>query len=70
MEYVSFWLLNMLCSSARSTIRDKIIPHAVSWFMGEAQDEDYDATILEFENDNDEVSMLHYLIYQALLLYT
>jgi hypothetical protein len=51
----------------------------VSWSAGEAQDEDYDGTILEFENDNDEddddheddgVSMPHYLIYQALLLYT
>ncbi|KAL6615905.1 hypothetical protein ACP70R_038175 [Stipagrostis hirtigluma subsp. patula] len=38
-----------------STIRDKIIPHAVSWFTGEAQDEDYDATILEdHKGDNDD----------------
>ena len=36
----------VLCS--RSTIRDKIIPHAVSWFTGEAlQGEDY-------EDDDDE----------------
>ncbi|KAF8696196.1 hypothetical protein HU200_037094 [Digitaria exilis] len=40
-----------------STIRDKIIPHAVSWFTGEAQDEDYDSTILEDDlnsSDDDE----------------
>lgn len=45
------------CSPARSTIRDKIIPHAVSWFTGEAQDEDYDSTILEDDlnsSDDDE----------------
>ncbi|CAL4947821.1 unnamed protein product [Urochloa decumbens] len=35
-----------------STIRDKIIPHAVSWFTGEAQDEDYDDIILEDDEDN------------------
>ncbi|CAO2183100.1 unnamed protein product [Urochloa humidicola] len=35
-----------------STIRDKIIPHAVSWFTGEAQDEDYDDTILEDDEDD------------------
>ncbi|RCV27022.1 hypothetical protein SETIT_5G292200v2 [Setaria italica] len=35
-----------------STIRDKIIPHAVSWFTGEAQDEDYDDTILEDDENN------------------
>lgn len=35
----------------RSTIRDKIIPHAVSWFTGEAaQDEDY----IDLEDDEDE----------------
>ncbi|XP_009606365.1 nucleosome assembly protein 1;3 [Nicotiana tomentosiformis] len=34
-----------------STIRDKIIPHAVSWFTGEAaQDEDY----IDLEDDEDE----------------
>ncbi|CAO2166143.1 unnamed protein product [Urochloa humidicola] len=35
-----------------STIRDKIIPHAVSWFTGEAQDEDYDDTISEDDENN------------------
>ncbi|CAO2178533.1 unnamed protein product [Urochloa humidicola] len=35
-----------------STIRDKIIPHAVSWFTGEAQDDDYDDTILEDDENN------------------
>jgi nucleosome assembly protein 1-like 1 len=47
-------LLNKLCSTARSAIREKIIPHAVSWFTGEAQDEDYDGTILEDDENNSE----------------
>lgn len=33
---------------SRSTIRDKIIPHAVSWFTGEALDGE------EYEDDDDE----------------
>ncbi|XP_009785383.1 nucleosome assembly protein 1-2 isoform X1 [Nicotiana tabacum] len=33
-----------------STIRDKIIPHAVSWFTGEAAEDDY----AELEDDEDE----------------
>ncbi|PAN28894.1 hypothetical protein PAHAL_5G184600 [Panicum hallii] len=37
-----------------SAIREKIIPHAVSWFTGEAQDEDYDGTILEDDENNSE----------------
>uniref|UniRef100_A0A0D3GAA0 Uncharacterized protein n=1 Tax=Oryza barthii TaxID=65489 RepID=A0A0D3GAA0_9ORYZ len=37
-----------------STIRDKIIPHAVSWFTGEAaQDEDFEG-IMDDEDDDDE----------------
>ncbi|KAL6618871.1 hypothetical protein ACP70R_034010 [Stipagrostis hirtigluma subsp. patula] len=37
-----------------STIRDKIIPHAVSWFTGEAaQDEDFEG-IMDDEEDDDE----------------
>jgi hypothetical protein len=37
---------------ARSTIRDKIIPHFVSWFTGEAaQEEDF-----ELEDEEDEVN--------------
>ncbi|KAJ8568717.1 hypothetical protein K7X08_030939 [Anisodus acutangulus] len=33
-----------------STIRDKIIPHAVSWFTGEAAEDDY----VDLEDDEDE----------------
>ena len=35
-----------------STIRDKIIPHAVSWFTGEAVQSDFDD--IEGEEDDDE----------------
>lgn len=35
----------------RSTIKDKIIPHAVSWFTGEAVQDDDE---LELENDEEE----------------
>lgn len=36
-----------------STIRDKIIPHAVSWFTGEAaQDDDFD--VMDDDDDDDE----------------
>ena len=39
----------------RSTIRDKIIPHAVSWFTGEAvQGEDFDDLGDGDEDDGDE----------------
>nr|Q5MGA9.2 RecName: Full=Nucleosome assembly protein 1;3; Short=OsNAP1;3; AltName: Full=Nucleosome assembly protein 1-like 3; Short=OsNAP1_L3 [Oryza sativa Indica Group] len=38
-----------------STLRDKIIPHAVSWFTGEAvQDEDYGASWVDDEEDDDD----------------
>ena len=40
-------------SLPRSTIRDKIIPHAVSWFTGEAiQDEEFED--MDNEDDDDE----------------
>lgn len=48
----------------RSTIRDKIIPHAVSWFTGEAiqgeefgdleDDDDDDEDVEEDEDEDDE----------------
>uniref|UniRef100_A0A0E0C6P6 Uncharacterized protein n=1 Tax=Oryza meridionalis TaxID=40149 RepID=A0A0E0C6P6_9ORYZ len=39
----------------KSTLRDKIIPHAVSWFTGEAvQDEDYGASWVDDEEDDDD----------------
>ena len=42
-------------SCSRSTIRDKIIPHAVSWFTGEAlQGEDYEDDDEEGDDDDDE----------------
>ena len=44
-------ILNEFLSLFRSTIRDKIIPHAVSWFTGEAiQGEDFG----DLEDDDDE----------------
>ena len=49
-----FSLLNKLCSTARSTIREKIIPHAVSWFTGEAQDEEYDEENYSDDDEYDE----------------
>ncbi|EAY75575.1 hypothetical protein OsI_03479 [Oryza sativa Indica Group] len=59
-----FWLKAMknneilaeeLAHVARSTLRDKIIPHAVSWFTGEAvQDEDYGASWVDDEEDDDD----------------
>lgn len=41
----------MLC---RSTIRDKIIPHAVSWFTGEAVQGDELGDIEEDDDDEDD----------------
>uniref|UniRef100_A0A0D9V4V5 Uncharacterized protein n=1 Tax=Leersia perrieri TaxID=77586 RepID=A0A0D9V4V5_9ORYZ len=47
--------VNTLAHVARSTLRDKIIPHAISWFTGEAvQDEDYGASWVD--DDDDEYS--------------
>ncbi|KAG9156265.1 hypothetical protein Leryth_009143 [Lithospermum erythrorhizon] len=37
-----------------STIRDKIIPHAVSWFTGEAVQDEYDLDGDEDEDDDDD----------------
>lgn len=46
---VDKWLLS------RSTIRDKIIPHAVSWFTGEAAENDeYELEDEEDDDDDDE----------------
>lgn len=44
-------LFYLLCSS---TIRDKIIPHAVSWFTGEAVQEDEFDGLEEDEDDDDD----------------
>ncbi|EAY97160.1 hypothetical protein OsI_19078 [Oryza sativa Indica Group] len=59
-----FWLNAMkkneilaeeLAHVARSTLRDKIIPHAVSWFTREAvQDEDYGASWVDDEEEDDD----------------
>ncbi|GAA0184244.1 chromatin/chromatin-binding, or -regulatory protein [Lithospermum erythrorhizon] len=38
-----------------STIRDKIIPHAVSWFTGEAVQDEYDLEGDEGEDDDDDI---------------
>lgn len=47
-DFEIFFFFNSVC---RSTIRDKIIPHAVSWFTGEAiQDEDFE----DMDNDDDD----------------
>uniref|UniRef100_A0A0E0HBC2 Uncharacterized protein n=1 Tax=Oryza nivara TaxID=4536 RepID=A0A0E0HBC2_ORYNI len=44
-----------LAHVARSTLRDKIIPHAVSWFTREAvQDEDYGASWVDDEEEDDD----------------
>jgi len=44
-----------LCLRCSSTIRDKIIPHAVSWFTGEAvQDDDFQGLVEDEEGDDDE----------------
>lgn len=41
----------MLVCICSSTIRDKIIPHAVSWFTGEAVESDFDT---DEDGDGDE----------------
>lgn len=39
-----------------STIRDKIIPHAVSWFTGEAvQEDEFDGIEDDDDEDDDEI---------------
>lgn len=45
-----YFLLTCNCSS---TIRDKIIPHAVSWFTGEAAQSDFE-DIDEVDYDDEE----------------
>ncbi len=52
---IYYLVINQLAHVARSTLRDKIIPHAVSWFTGEAvQDEDYGASWVDDEEDDDD----------------
>ena len=47
--------LKHVWSWSRSTIRDKIIPHAVSWFTGEAvQGEEFDDIDDDDDDDGDE----------------
>lgn len=47
--------MSWFASFCRSTIRDKIIPHAVSWFTGEAvQGEDFEDIEGEDDDDDDE----------------
>ena len=43
------WSESVCCLSCRSTIKEKIISHAVSWFTGEAVDPD------DLEMDEDEI---------------
>ncbi|RZR92076.1 hypothetical protein BHM03_00020307, partial [Ensete ventricosum] len=43
-----------LLLTCRSTIRDKIIPHAVSWFTGEAVEDDDEVEIEDEEDGEDE----------------
>ena len=45
--------LNELSYLFRSTIRDKIIPHAVSWFTGEAIQGDEFGDLEDDEDDED-----------------
>ena len=45
-------MLGCLCSSA---IRDKLIPHAVSWFTGEAvQENEYDGLEDDYDTDDED----------------
>lgn len=44
-----------LLENHRSTIRDKIIPHAVSWYTGEAvQDDEFEALVEEDDEEDDD----------------
>lgn len=47
---IVFWDVFMLVCICSSTIRDKIIPHAVSWFTGEAVESDFE----DIEADEDD----------------
>lgn len=44
----------MILIPCSSTIRDKIIPHAVSWFTGEAAEVDELDLVDDDEDDDDE----------------
>ena len=46
--YIFKYLIRVSLQSCSSTIREKIIPHAVSWFTGEAIEGE------EFDIDNDD----------------
>lgn len=46
--------LDASCTLCSSTIRDKIIPHAVSWFTGEAVEGDELEDIEDEDEDGDE----------------
>lgn len=50
----SLVMLSCLRMSCRSTIRDKIIPHAVSWFTGEAVQDDDFQDLMGDDNEDDE----------------
>lgn len=47
-DSITIFLILLYC---RSTIRDKIIPHAVSWFTGEAAQDEYG----DMEDDEDDL---------------
>lgn len=47
-ELLTIWFI--LLASCSSTIRDKIIPHAVSWFTGEA----VEGQEFDIDDDDDE----------------
>lgn len=52
-----FFIAQVTCWSVvcSSTIRDKLIPHAVSWFTGEAvQGNEYDGLEGDFDDSDDE----------------
>lgn len=45
---------NCLHLSFRSAIRDKIIPHAVSWFTGEAVQDDFQDLVGDDDGEDDD----------------
>lgn len=51
----------MLFACPRETIRTRIIPHAVKWYTGEAneddEDDDEEEDDLDEDDDDDEVSV-------------
>ena len=55
LQFSSDMIRSCLCLCCRSTIRDKIIPHAVSWFTGEAvQDDDFQDLVEDDDGEEDE----------------